>query len=192
MDKERIQIYTNFLLKALQATADSNGDPKIIYPLLQANLDKLDDNLAYILQIWVTAELSEVETDAAEFLANIVGNFSFCLNDFPFGNKSNNMEIVIAGYRVVLKVFTRESRPKNWATTLHNLGNAYCERIKGDQAQNLENALTAYKRALEVYTKKDFPIDWAMTQNNLGTTYCERIKGDQAQNLENALTAYKR
>ncbi len=190
MDKERIQIYTIFLLKVLKATAHSNGDPKIIYPLLEANLDKLDHNFANILRNWATAKFSEIETDAAEFIANTIGNFSNCLRDFPLGNKANNMKIVIAGYEAVLKVFTRESNPENWAMAQNNLGTAYLYRIRGDKADNLENAIAAFLLVLSVCTKKDFPMDWAMTQNNLGTAYYERIRGDKAENLENAIAAY--
>ncbi|MGB3510228.1 MAG: hypothetical protein WBA93_13515 [Microcoleaceae cyanobacterium] len=51
MDKQQIKVYTDFLLKALQATADSNGNPEVVYPLLEANLDKLDHNFADILDI---------------------------------------------------------------------------------------------------------------------------------------------
>jgi len=42
------QDYLSFLMEVLQATADSNANPQAIYPLLQANLDKLDDNFIQI------------------------------------------------------------------------------------------------------------------------------------------------
>ncbi|NEP52139.1 MAG: hypothetical protein F6K65_26415 [Moorea sp. SIO3C2] len=32
----------NFLIEVLQATADSNGNGEVLYPLLQANLDQLE------------------------------------------------------------------------------------------------------------------------------------------------------
>ena len=185
-----LEDYVNFLMDALQATADSNGDPKIIYPLLQANLDKLDNNLAHILGHWATATFSEEETDTAEYIAHTIGDFSNCLSEFPLGNKAHNMEIAIASYKAMLKVFTHESNREDWATVKNNLGIAYRNRISGDRAQNLENAIAAYNLALEVYTKQDFPYEWARTQNNLGNAYMERISGDRAQNLENAITAY--
>ncbi|MDJ0554737.1 MAG: CHAT domain-containing protein [Microcoleaceae cyanobacterium MO_207.B10] len=182
--------YLNFLKEVLRAIADSNGDPKVIYPLLQANLDKLDDNLAHILGNWATAKFSELETMKAELMATTIFCFSEYLNDFPLGNKANNMEIVIAGYEAVLKVFTRESNPENWARNQNNLANAYQNRIRGNRAQNLENAIAAYHLALEVRTKEDFPMDWAQTQNNLAIAYRNRIRGNRAQNLENAIAAY--
>ncbi|MGD1808741.1 CHAT domain-containing protein [Dapis sp. BLCC M126] len=184
--------YLNFLMNVLRATAESNDDPKVIYPLLQANLDKLDNNLADILLNWATAKFSEVETDPAESIASVIFAFSDRLREFPLGNKANNMEISIAGYEMVLKVFPRKSNPKNWAAIQNNLAIAYGNRIRGDRAQNLENAIAACNLALSVHTKKDFPIDWAMTQNNLSLAYFYRIRGDKAENLENAITAHKR
>ncbi|NEP53907.1 MAG: hypothetical protein F6K65_36010, partial [Moorea sp. SIO3C2] len=46
------QDYVEFLEKVLQATGESNRDPKLVYPLLEANLDKLDHNFINILQTW--------------------------------------------------------------------------------------------------------------------------------------------
>ncbi|WP_293142163.1 CHAT domain-containing protein [Okeania sp. SIO3I5] len=182
--------YLKFLMEVLEATAKSNGDSNVIYPLLQANLDKLDNNLAHILRNWATAKFSKAEENLAKFIANIIWYFSYYLKDFPLGNKANNMEIVIAGYEAVLKVFTRESNRENWAAIQNNLGIACWGRINGNRAQNLENAIAAYYLALEVHTKKDFPIDWAMTQNNLGNAYSNRIRDDQEQNLEKAIAAF--
>ncbi|MFM7405753.1 MAG: CHAT domain-containing protein, partial [Cuspidothrix sp.] len=124
--------------------------------------------------------------------AGVVGNFSNLIQQFPLGNKANNMEIGITGYEIALNVYTRHTSPENWATLQNNLGNAYSDRIRGDKAENLENAVKAYTAALEVYTRHDFPVDWAMTQNNLATAYWDRIRGDKAENLENAIAAYKK
>ncbi|NEO53292.1 MAG: tetratricopeptide repeat protein [Okeania sp. SIO3B5] len=190
MNEQRTQDYFNFLMEVLQATADSNGDTKIIYPLLRANLDKLDNNLADILRNWATAKFSEVEADRVTFIANTIWYFSNRLSDFPLGNKENNMEIGIAGYETVLKVFTRESNPENWAAIQNNLANVYSDRIRGYKTENLENAIAAYHLALSVRTKEDFPMDWAITQNNLAAAYRNRIRGDKAENLENAIATY--
>ncbi|NEP77361.1 MAG: tetratricopeptide repeat protein [Okeania sp. SIO3B3] len=194
------QDYTKFLMEVLQATQDSDGDSKVVYPLLQQNLNKLDNNFADILQNWATAKFLEVETYVAESIAAYIGNFSILIKKFPLGNKANNMEISIAGYEVMLKVFTYEGHCKIWATIQNNLGNAYRERIMGNKAENIESAITAFQNALLVRTKTDFPIDWAMTQNNidwamtqnnLGITYTERIMGDKAENIESAITAFQ-
>ncbi|MBD2139756.1 tetratricopeptide repeat protein [Anabaena sp. FACHB-1237] len=174
----------NFLLEVLQATAHSEGNPQVVYPLLAANIDKLNLNCAQLLK----NTLEEAEPDAQQFFA--VVDFSNLIQQFPLGNKADNMEIAITSYEIALTFFTRETSPENWAGTQNNLGLAYSDRIRGDKAQNLEDAIAAYTKALEVYTRDDFPVQWATTQNNLGVAYSNRIRGDKAQNLEDAIAAY--
>merc|ERR1712035_278830 len=106
-----------------------------------------------------------------------IGKFSDLIQQFPLGNKANNMEISIAAYEQVLLVYTQTDFPMEWATTQNDLGVAYSDRIRGDKAQNIEAAIAAYQQALLVYTQTDFPIDWAATQNNLGNAYRYRIRG---------------
>ncbi|WP_207554331.1 CHAT domain-containing protein [Moorena producens] len=178
-------------MEVFQATVDSNSDPTVVYPLLQANLDKLDDNLIDILQTWASARFSELEPEIAEDIANTIWEFSNLIKDFPLGNKASNIEIAIAGYEQLLIVFTREVFPVDWATTQNNLGSAYYDRITGQKAQNLEEAIACYQSALEVRTREGFPIDWASTQNNLGIAYSNRITGEKAQNLEDAIACFQ-
>ncbi|HUU46324.1 MAG TPA: tetratricopeptide repeat protein [Acidobacteriota bacterium] len=96
-------------------------------------------------------------------------------------------------YREILKVWTRERVPLQWAATQNNLGNALQtlgERESG--TDRLEEAVTAYKEALEEYTRERVPLDWAMTQNNLGNalrSLGEREPG--TARLEEAVTAFK-
>ena len=185
------QDYLQFLEEVLEATHNSNGDPKVVYPLLQANLDKLDDNFIDILQNWTSAKLSEAQSETAEYIANTIWNFSYLISNFRLGNKANNMEIAIAGYEEALNVFTCEGNRESWAAIQNNLGNVYSNRIRHDRAENLELAIAAYQLALSVRTKQDFPIQWASTQNNLGNAYSKRIRHDRAENLELAIAAYQ-
>ncbi|NEQ10662.1 MAG: tetratricopeptide repeat protein [Moorea sp. SIO4E2] len=149
------QDYRQFLMEVLLAIAHSNGDPKVVYPLLQANLDKLDDNFIHTLQAWASAKFSEAEPETAERIARNIGNFSNLIKNFPLGNKANNVEIAMAGYEQLLTVFTRESNREIWAAIQTNLGNAYYQRIHYHRAENLELAIAAYQLALSVYTKQD-------------------------------------
>jgi CHAT domain-containing protein len=185
-----IKIYQQFLSEVLEATAESQGNPQVVYPLLAANTDKLNLNFAKLLRTWAANTLGEIERDTAEYIAISIGNFSNLIKDFPLGDKGNSIEIAITGYEIVSTVFTRHTSPELWATLQNNLGNAYRNRIRGDKAQNLEYAIAAFSAALEVYTRTDFPVDWATLQNNFGNAYRNRIKGDKAQNLEYAITAY--
>ncbi len=181
----------DFLLEVLQATLDSDGNPQVIYPLLQKNLHLLDDNFARILRDWATAKLAEVEAEQAQAIALIIGNFSNLIGQFPLGSQANNLEIAITGYEVLLTIFTRENHSENWASIQNNLGAAYSDRIRGERAENIEYAIASYQAALEVYTRDAFPSQWATTQNNLGIAYLYRIRGERAENIENAIASYQ-
>ncbi|MDY6940405.1 MAG: CHAT domain-containing tetratricopeptide repeat protein [Cyanobacteriota bacterium] len=185
------QEYLQFLMQVLQATADSGGNPETVYPLLQGNLDKLDDGLTQILQAWATQTLSEVEPRQAQSIAAVLGEFGNLLQQFPLGNKASNMEMAIASYENALEVLTREAFPENWATTQNNLAAAYSDRIRGERAQNLEKAIASYENALQVRTRDAFPENWAMAQNNLGNAYLYRIRGERTDNLEKAIASYE-
>ena len=75
--------------------------------------------------------------------------------------------------------------------TQNNLGNAYCDSIRGERADNIELAIASFELALQVYTRDAFPEDWAMTQNNLGAAYSHRIRGERADNIELAIASYE-
>ncbi|MBN3946372.1 MAG: tetratricopeptide repeat protein, partial [Nostoc sp. NMS7] len=189
LSEEEIQIYYQFLMQVIQATADSRANSQVVYPLLAKNTDKLDGVLAEILRRWGINRLGEAKADEAEYLAAVIVAFSNLLQQFPLGSKASNMEIAISGYEVALTVYTPEALPQSWAATQNNLAAAYRERIKGDKADNIEKAIAAYTAALTVYTREALPQHWAMTQNNLAAAYSDRIKGDKADNIEQAIAA---
>ncbi|NET71004.1 MAG: tetratricopeptide repeat protein [Sphaerospermopsis sp. SIO1G2] len=184
------ETYLQFLVQVLEAVGNNSPNLQAIYPLLAANTDKLNLAFAQLLHTWATTKFKEAETETVKSLAVKISDFSSLLQQFPLGNKANNMEIAITGYEIVSTVFTRQISPEIWGVLQHNLGMAYLYRIRGDKAENLEIAIAAYTKALEVRTRSDFPLDWAMTQNNLGNAYSQRIRGDKAENLETAITAY--
>ncbi|WP_242034853.1 hypothetical protein [Dolichospermum sp. FACHB-1091] len=106
LNEADIDTYLQFLLEVLQATAESEYSPQVVYPLLAANTDKLNLTFVKLLQIWATNTLEEAEPDAKQFFAEVIGNFSNLIRQFPLGNKANNMEIAITGYDIVSSVYT--------------------------------------------------------------------------------------
>ncbi|MEN3010001.1 MAG: hypothetical protein ABDI20_03310 [Candidatus Bipolaricaulaceae bacterium] len=99
----------------------------------------------------------------------------------------------IAAYDEVLRVWTPEEKPLEYAMTQNNLGTAY-ERLAAheDPVANLKLAIGAYKEALHFYTPQAAPLDYAMTQNNLGNAYSElAAHEDPVANLKLAIGAYK-
>ncbi len=178
----------SFLMQVLEAMHCSNSSPEIVYPLLIANTDKLDQIFARNLRYWMTNFLKQAEANIAKSGAEIIGNFGTLIAQFPSGNKANNIEIAIACYETSMQVFTREHYPEDWAKTQLNLGNIYIERVKEDKADNIEGAISYCQAALQVLTRQAFPQPWAIAQMTLGTAYINRIKEDKAENIENAIS----
>ena len=191
LEQLQVKAYHDFLIEVLQATYASNGNPQVVYAVLQANLDKLNDNFARVLRSWATATLAKVESEQAQAITADIGNFSNRIQKFPLGNRASNLEIAITGYEIVATVFTREAYPQDWATTQNNLGSAYLDRIRGERAENLEAAISCYEAALQVRTRQAFPHQWATTQINIGNAYSNRIRGERAENLEAAIRCYE-
>lgn len=211
----------DFLCQVLWKSGESGGDAKVVYPLLEANLDKLDDQLPHVLRYFGEYIQSQVEpeqlakleqfaqlsqqlkaTDSSEMEPELsftepmmmaVGmlTFNLLMLKFPQGNSATNIEITIAGYEVLIPVFTREVCLQTWGEIQAHLGVAYSDRIRGDRGSNLEKAIACYQNALQVFTPETFTETWADTQNNLAIAYSERIQGDHSQNLEQAIECCK-
>ncbi|MEO9125536.1 MAG: CHAT domain-containing protein [Microcoleus sp.] len=182
--------YLAFLAEVLQAVVRS-PDSQHLYALLRNNLDKLDQNFAEMLRRWANLVLPVAKESEAMRIAASIGNLSNKIGRFPLGSKANNLEIEIAGYETVAKVFTRREFPQEWATLQNNLGNAYTDRPKGDKAQNIEIAIACFENALQMRTREQYPSQWATLQNNLGSAYSDRLRGDLADNLERAIACYQ-
>ncbi len=177
--------FLNLLMKA------EMEDVQQVPQLFAQNLQRLQPSLGRMM-IWLVEQgLKQGDSKTAEACARLIGNIVIKLSEFQLGNRSQNIEIVLAGYAAVLMVYTQGNSPEIWATTQNNIAIAYSNRIKGDIAENLEKAITGYEAALKVRTRKDFPIQWANTQNNMASAYSNRIKGDVAENLEKAITGYE-
>jgi CHAT domain-containing protein len=103
----------------------------------------------------------------------------------------DRVEQAIAAHEGILKVFSRDFFPRDWARTQNGLGLAYRDRIQGSRADNLEQAIKAHETALTVFTAAAYPEDWARTQRHLGAAYADRIRGSRANNLEQAIKAHE-
>jgi len=185
------EAYLDFLQLILKTVAQRDRNPQIVYSLLQANLDKLDEFLAHILQAWALSTLPQADPEIARAITEIIVSFCILLKQFPLGDKASHLEAIITGHEIASNVFTRKEFPRDWGIAQNNLGNAYLYRIHGDRAENLEMAIAYFRRALQVRTAEAFPTSWAITQNNLGEAYRNRILGDPAENLEVAIAAFQ-
>ncbi|MBD6618460.1 NYN domain-containing protein [Komarekiella sp. 'clone 1'] len=112
-----------FLLELLKATYQNQE----IYPILQHNLNKLNDDLALILRKWVSDRFAKEPANAVN-IARVILKLSIIIQEFTQGNPANNLEIAIAGYEAVRQVFTREAFPKEWDIIQQALVIAYQQR----------------------------------------------------------------
>ncbi|MEH2236966.1 CHAT domain-containing protein [Nostoc sp.] len=166
----------DFLLQILLKTSQSSSDKKVLYPLLQDNLDKLDLNFADLLRHWSKNYFAGESLYKVQTVAETIGNFGTLIGQFPQGNIADNLDIAIVCFEVIEIIFTREEYPREWAISKLNLGNAYGNRIYGDPTDNREKAIAAYQDALKIYSREEYPIEWAETQTNLITLYSAKIK----------------
>lgn len=181
----------HFLLEIVLKMSESDSDTKVIYPLLQDNLDKLNLNFAELLRHWTKNYFAgESSYKTAQAVAGVIGNFGVLIAQFPHGNIADNLDIAIACCEVIEIIFNFDNFPEFWAKSKMNLGSAYGKRIYGDQIENLEKALLAYQDALKVYSYEEFPLEWAEVQNNrvsfyIKKTRIKKIKFDYCETLEN-------
>jgi CHAT domain-containing protein/tetratricopeptide (TPR) repeat protein len=190
--------YLDFLHQILGTIREDKAD--ITRKIIEDNLDKLDRNFLSIFRDWATNTLLKLEPDKADERALYIANFSQIIQDIPENNpvkKAIYIEITIAGYEIVLLSLPKNSYSKIRADIQYDLGNAYCDRIRGDDwVINKQKAIEAFESASEFYTRKDFPKVWAEIQNNLATAYSDLVVIDEANIeiaklcCENALEIY--
>lgn len=174
------EAYLAFLQEVLQATAESDGNPQVVYPILQQNLDKLNTKFALVLEDWATPTLAAVDSQQAYAIASVIYSFNLLLTEFPLGSMASNLEICLACVATAATVFSREQTPEMWAIVQSSLGIRYYNRVRGNRSENLEKAIAAFEAALTVYNRESFPFDWAATQENLAYVYLENEQNSEA------------
>ncbi|MBW4674989.1 MAG: NYN domain-containing protein [Desmonostoc geniculatum HA4340-LM1] len=113
----------NFLMELLRATYQNQE----LYPILQHNLSKLNDNLALMLRKWVSDRFAKEPANAIN-IAGVILKLSTIIQGFEQGNPGSNLEIAIAGYEAVLQVYTREAFAKESNIVQQALVRAYQQR----------------------------------------------------------------
>jgi tetratricopeptide (TPR) repeat protein len=176
--------YLDLLGDILRAVASNSDNVQAVYLLLEANLDKLDVGFAQALEDWATSTLVVVKPGIALRIAADIVKFATFIQDFSYGEKTNNLEIAIAGYEVSLRTYRRDKFPQQWAEVQNLLGNVYLKRIIGEKATNIEVAIECHKAALEIFQRDRFPQEWGATQYYLGTAYQNRVYGNKAENSQ--------
>ncbi|MEH2411730.1 NYN domain-containing protein [Nostoc sp.] len=123
MPNEAANQEQTFLMDLLKAIYQNQE----IYPLLQHNLSKINDNLALILRKWVSDRFAQEPTKAIN-IARVIVKLSTIIQGFEQGNRASNLEIAIAGYETVLQVCTHQAFPREWDIVQQALVTAYQQR----------------------------------------------------------------
>ncbi len=103
------------------------------------------------------------------------------------------LKITIQVYEEVLKIYTIDNYPLDYATTMNNLGNAYSYLSDvRDKENNLTRAVQAFEEVLKIRTVDNYPIQYAMTMNDLGNAYSNlSVVRDKENNLTRAVKVYE-
>ncbi|WP_414569639.1 NYN domain-containing protein [Nostoc sp. CCY 9925] len=123
MPNEAANEEQTFLIGLLRATYQNQE----LYPILQDNLTKLNNNLALILRKWVSDRFTKEPANAIN-IARVIVKLSTTIQSFEQGNPAINLEIAIAGYEVVLHIYNRETFPKESNIVQQALVTAYQQR----------------------------------------------------------------
>lgn len=182
-----IEEYQKFLKEALQATVEKNYDSAVISRILQQHREKLNNIFAQLLKEYAKKAFFQNKAENAVVIAESIQNLCIEIQRFTEGNIAHKLEIAIIGHQLVLKVYTREAFPEQWARSQNALGAAYTGRIKGNRAENIELAIAALQQSSEVCTREATPFEWSSQQHNMGIAYNNRIKGERAENIELAI-----
>ncbi|MBD2518064.1 CHAT domain-containing protein [Nostoc sp. FACHB-973] len=181
--------YLNFLEQVLKVTADSRDNVQVVFRILIANIKKIDNISPKVFRAWAQNKLTQAEPDESKSIASDINDLSTLIRELPLGDKASHIEIAIAGYEIVLNIFTHTALPLKWAMIQNNLGIAFSQRIQGDRVENREYAIKTFTSSLEIITYSKFPQEWAKTLNNLGNAYLYRVKGNPVENIECAIKA---
>lgn len=124
-------------------------------------------------------------------VAPVLRRMAISLRSYPRGSPGERLEEVIAAFRVLLTIWTRETTPEDWARTQNSLGIAFCSLPIGDLRENHRKAIEAQRAALTVYTKQRFPQEWARTQDLLGSGLSRSPSPEGEAHLLQAIEAYR-
>ncbi|QSJ15637.1 NYN domain-containing protein [Nostoc sp. UHCC 0702] len=139
----------NFLLDLLKATYQNQE----VRPLLEQNLDRLNNDFALLFRQWAVDQFSNQSATSAN-LAKIIVKFSKIIQAFEQGNLAINLEIAIAGYESVIQFFTREAFPQEWDTMQQYLIAAYQQRqqIFTNTIEDFKNTTVQAQTQIHVLT----------------------------------------
>ena len=128
---------------------------------------------------------------AAEEVAEIDMNLGLATQSLA-GMQRARIQDAIAHYHRALRIFVRETHPREFAILHNNLAIAYLSIPATDERGALREALAvqSFEQVLQVVTLIDHPSEYAMAQNNLGNALQYAPTSHPLENLLRAIDAY--
>lgn len=124
--------------------------------------------------------------------ASLQMNLGICYQEISSGNRGALLEAVKC-YQEVLKFFTRENFPEEFAFAQNNLALAYLSMPMTEASDQLRVAIAiqALREALKVYKKETHIELWASTQLNLANALQYAPTSHPEENLQEAVNLYE-
>ncbi len=154
-----------FFQESIGAVRDSKGDGRIVHRFLNAHQHLFDPTFGKSLPALAAQFLNESKGKSRSSRASLINSLAVDLQQFPRGDRAQNLEIAIECYQQTLFVYTHDAYPEDWAKTQENLAILYTE-----EGQN-ELAIRYYQQALEIFTPEASPINALKANWGLGNIY---------------------
>jgi|JFJP01.1.fsa_nt_gi Uncharacterized protein conserved in bacteria len=212
-NREFQQTYSGveFLGQILQAV-NNNDEPEVIYQILENNLNQLDEQLVYHLQMSEYTLQMMTSWQGIEIASAIV-NFSNLIRQFKKGDQAINLKIAVTGYEVATTVFTQKDFPKEWGNIQDAIREILIMQIVEKLSKNRENSqaispllqankhkldqrfATVFRSCATAMLSKAPPEDVkkviAASIVGLSLLIHEFEQGNETNNLEIAITGYE-
>lgn len=126
-----------------------------------------------------------------EELAELDMNLGLVEQSLAGANKGR-IQDAIAHYHRALRVFTKDTFPREFSVLHNNLAIAYVSIPVSDERAKMREALAvqSFEQVLQIINLVDHPTEYAMTQNNLGNALQYAPSSHPVANLLRAIEAY--
>ncbi|MDB9313358.1 CHAT domain-containing protein [Spirulina sp. CS-785/01] len=186
--------YYEFFFIALGIIEQENDYIQLVKEVLAENLDKITLEFRdFFYHYGVQAVLKEEDGKTAYQNALCISYFCWVMQLFTQGDEDINLEVALAGYKVLEHFFTYDKYPENWVELQSEKAFLYTDANFGDRLENIEKAIQLFQNALRVYTPIEFWDDWFRNQYALASRYYEKFQLNySSEDLEAGIQCYQR
>jgi hypothetical protein len=115
-----------FVVKLLEETHISNGNPAAVYPILDSHKDCFDQ-IDRLLSLWAERKLKTSNLATIRKLSRLILRFTLLLQNYEPMPRAQRLQIALAGCEQIRKVITPETLPEE--ADLTNLVTGFCQSL---------------------------------------------------------------